>query len=414
MKSPPRKFNPIPFSYHQELELTIEKLTNLGQGLARHGEEKWVIFVPFALPGEKVRVRIFRNHANYSDCDLLEIIEPSPHRVEPACPLFGECGGCQYQNFAYSEQISWKQQQVTELLLHMGGIRFDVQPIIASPKEYGYRSKITPHFQKPSKRDKDSITAIGFLKNGRRNELIDVPQCPIAMDNINETLPKTRDFVFKNAQRYKKGATLLLRACDEGVLTDSKDIATETVGNLKFQFLAGDFFQNNPFILPAFTDYVAAEAAASGATHLVDAYCGSGLFCISAAHKFQTATGIEISESSIAWATKNAALNKIENCNFHAGTVEDIFAGVADNTKTGNDFAVIIDPPRKGSSIEFLQQLFTFRPRAVVYVSCNPSTQMRDLKEFLAAGYELQKVQPFDLFPQTRHLECVMTLVDKS
>lgn len=412
MKSRQRKFNPHPFAYHEELELEILSLTNLGQGLARHGENSWVIFVPFVLPGEKVRARIYRNYANYSESDLVEIITPSPHRVEPQCPLFGECGGCQYQNFAYDEQINWKRRQVAELLKHMGGLEFDVLPVISSPQHYGYRSKITPHFQKISKRDPKVISPIGFLKNGRRSELIDVPQCPIAMDSINAALPAVRQAAIKNAAKYKKGATLLLRDSDEGVITDPKQTVTTSVGDLKFQFPAGEFFQNNPFILPSFVNYVSSEAAASGAGHLVDAYCGSGLFCISAAHRFESATGIEVSESSIQWATKNAALNGIENCRFHAGTVEDMFSGIASESLKGNDFAVIIDPPRKGSSPEFLHQMFAFRPRTVVYVSCNPSTQMRDLKEFIAAGYQLTKVQPFDLFPQTKHLECVMTFID--
>lgn len=414
MKQAPRKFNPHPFEYHQELELKIESLTNLGQGLARYGDEGWVIFVPFSLPGETVRVRIYRNHAKYSESDLLEIIEPSPHRVEPVCPLFGECGGCQYQNYAYEEQLLWKQRQVGDLLKYMGGIEFDVLPVIRSPKEYGYRSKITPHFQKPSKNKPDAISAIGFLKNGRRFDLLDVEQCPIAMDSINEALPNVRKSVFRRAGSYKKGATLLLRDSDEGVLTDPKMTATTEVGDLKFQFPAGEFFQNNPYILPAFADYVTREAAASGASRLVDAYCGSGLFCISAARSFELAIGIEISESSILWAKKNAALNELANCEFHAGKVEDMFGSIADNDRDGRDFAVIIDPPRKGSTPEFLAQLFQFRPRCVVYVSCNPATQMRDLKEFLAADYQLTKVQPFDLFPQTRHLECVMTFIDNT
>ena len=172
-------------------------------------------------------------------------------------------------------------------------------------------------------------------------------------------------------------------------------------------FLASDFFQNNPFILPAFTGYVREQAVAHGARFLVDAYCGSGLFTLTAAPAFEHATGIEVAEGSIRWAKENAVSNDIDNCDFLAGEVEDLFAQV---TYDGDDTSVIIDPPRKGSSPEFLAQLFEFAPRSVVYVSCNPSTQMRDLKLFTEAGYQLRAVQPFDLFPQTRHLECVMTL----
>ena len=399
----PKKFNPEPFDYHQEIDLSIDTLTNLGQGLGRI--DGWVVIVPFVLPGEKIRARVYRNHKNYSDADLIEIIESSPDRIEPRCPLFGECGGCQYQNLAYETQIGWKQRQVAELLEHMAGIEFPVNEVITSPRQYHYRSKITPHFQKP--RD-GKIAAIGFLIANRRQQILDVPSCPIAMEPINAALTTVRETARDRAKSYKKGATLLLRAsADAQVITDPKAVATESVGELDFKFLAGDFFQNNPFILPAFTSYVREQAVAHGSKYLVDAYCGSGLFTLTAAPAFERATGIEVSEGSIKWAKENATQNQITNCDFLAGEVEDLFARV---TYPGDETSVIIDPPRKGSSPEFLEQLFRFAPRSVVYVSCNPSTQMRDLKLFAEAGYQLTAVQPFDLFPQTRHLECVMTL----
>jgi 23S rRNA (uracil1939-C5)-methyltransferase/tRNA (uracil-5-)-methyltransferase len=181
---------------------------------------------------------------------------------------------------------------------------------------------------------------------------------------------------------------------------------------LRLHFLARDFFQNNPFILPAFTRYVREQAAASGARFLIDAYCGSGLFALSAASAFEQVAGVEISESSIRFARENATANGITNATFAAGDAGSIFAGLAAHAPAfaPAETAAIIDPPRKGCDESFLQQLFAFRPRAVVYVSCDPATQMRDLKGFLAAGYVLTAAQPFDLFPQTRHLECVLTL----
>jgi tRNA/tmRNA/rRNA uracil-C5-methylase (TrmA/RlmC/RlmD family) len=173
------------------------------------------------------------------------------------------------------------------------------------------------------------------------------------------------------------------------------------------KFLARDFFQNNPFILPAFAGHVRAQAAASGARFLVDAYCGSGLFALSAASAFERVAGIEISETSVAFARENAAANGMANAVFQAGDAAAIFAGL---DFPPGDTVVVIDPPRRGCDEGFLRQLFAFGPRAVVYVSCDPATQMRDLVHFFAAHYELRAVQPFDLFPQTRHLECVITL----
>jgi len=406
-----KKFNDQPFPYHHELELEISTLTNLGVGLGRVqvGEGKWVVMVPFTLPGEKVRARVFRNHKNFSEADLLEVLTPSPHRIDPKCPLFGRCGGCQYQHLTYAEQLKWKRQQVEELLKYMAGVEFAVNPVIGSPREFGYRSKITPHFQ-VGRRTTEGDTPIGFLKQGTRFDLLDVPQCPIATPEINAKLPEVRARTHARlaAGEYKRDATLLLRHAQEGVVTDYDAVIHEKVGDLRLHFLARDFFQNNPFILPEFTGYARDQAAASGAKFLVDAYCGSGLFALTCAPAFERVAGIEISESSIRFATENAAANGITNATFRAGDAAQIFAGLEFPPA---DTAVIIDPPRKGCDESFLNQLFAFGPRAVVYVSCDPATQMRDLKSFLAAGYRLTAVQPFDLFPQTRHLECVITLV---
>ncbi len=403
MRQPPRKFVPHPFPYHQELELTIEKLTNLGHGIAR--VDGWVVMVPFALPGEKVRARVHRNHKNYSEADLVEVREPSPSRVTPRCPLFGTCGGCQYQNLEYAAQLQWKQQQVAELLKHMARIDHAVEPVIASPRLFEYRSKITPHFAQPRN---GQISEIGFLADSSRHRIVDVPRCDIAMPELNEALHTLRADIRAHASRYKRGATLLLRASQGAVLTQSSQIAVEEVDGVRFEFQAGDFFQNNPFILPAFVRHVAEEAKSSGARFLLDAYCGSGLFALTCVKHFEHVVGIEISESAVVKARHNAEINGITNAQFTAGSAEHLFAKAI---HPAGDTAVIVDPPRAGCGDGFLDQLFAFAPRAVVYVSCNPATQMRDLVKFTEAGYELRKVQPFDLFPQTRHLECVITLV---
>ncbi|MSU50521.1 MAG: class I SAM-dependent RNA methyltransferase, partial [Opitutus sp.] len=274
---------------------------------------------------------------------------------------------------------------------------------------------------------------IGFLRQGTRFDIVDVPQCPIATEAINERLTAVRARVHAQQDTYTRAATVLLRDAGGEVTTDYDAIITETIAApaapahlpatlnaqpsapsvpLRLHFLARDFFQNNPFILPAFTRYVCEQAAVSGARFLVDAYCGSGLFALTAAPAFERVVGIEISASSVHFARENAVANGIANATFEAGDAAAIFAGLAGHAPAfaPADTAVIIDPPRKGCDESFLQQLFAFGPRAVVYVSCDPATQMRDLKSFLAAGYTLTAAQPFDLFPQTRHLECVLTL----
>ncbi len=399
----PRKFVPEPFDYHQEIELRIDSLSNMGHGVGR--VDNWVVFVPACLPGELVRARIFRNEKNCSQADLVEVLEPSPQRVQPPCALYGTCGGCQYQHLAYEAQLEWKTTQVADLLRLQAGLELPVNPAIPSPKLYGYRSKITPHFHKA----KDAkIGAIGFLRAGTRSEVCDVTQCPIAMDELNAALPTLRKAVHAQADQYKRGATLLMRVSQGHVITNHAAVCTEELGELTFNFLAGDFFQNNPYILPAFTDYVARQASADGARYLVDAYCGSGLFALSLASHFEKVLGVEVSETSADWARSNADTNGISHASFLAASAEAIFEQV---DFPAEESAVVIDPPRKGCDMAFLNQLFAFGPRRVVYVSCNPATQIRDLAAFDAAGYKVVDVQPFDLFPQTKHLECVATLV---
>jgi 23S rRNA (uracil1939-C5)-methyltransferase/tRNA (uracil-5-)-methyltransferase len=408
-----KKFNDRPFAYHQELELEIATLTNLGSGLGRvvlpeSPAPGWVVMVPFALPGERVRVRVFRNHRNYSEADLVAVLTPSPHRVAAPCPLYGRCGGCQYQHLAYPEQLAWKHRQVSELLEHLGGTTFPVDPVVGSPREFGYRSKITPHFNPP----REPEFPIGFLRQGTRFDIVDVPRCAIATDGINAALGPARARAREEgaAGGHPRGATLLFRDAGGAIATDGGAPITEEVAvapPLRLRFLARDFFQNNPFILPAFVTHVTNEAAAAGGRFLIDAYCGSGLFALAAARSFERVAGVEISESSVAFARANAEANGLANAAFFSGEAGTIFAGL---DFAPADTVVVIDPPRRGCDESFLGQLFTFGPRAVVYVSCDPATQMRDLRHFLSAGYRLVRVRPFDLFPQTRHLECVMTL----
>ena len=207
---------------------------------------------------------------------------------------------------------------------------------------------------------------------------------------------------------YRKGATLLVREASSGVTVDPRAVVTEQVGELSLQFTAGDFFQNNPFLLPRMVAYVAAEARQGEARFLVDAYCGSGLLGLAAAPSFARVLGVEVSESAVRWARVNAARNGRDNCEFVAADATAVFATVPFG---GADTAVIVHPPRKGCSDDFLRQLVAFAPRTIVYVSCNPETQARDLRTLGAAGYRCLRLQPFDMFPQTRHVEAVATLV---
>jgi 23S rRNA (uracil1939-C5)-methyltransferase/tRNA (uracil-5-)-methyltransferase len=292
------------------------------------------------------------------------------------------------------------------------GLDAEVAACIGSPAPYGYRSKITPHFPRPRN---GRVPPIGFLRAGCRGQTIDVASCALATPAINERLGLLRAEVAAAAAAgaYRRGASLLLRDAASGVTTDPRAVISERVGDLTLQFPAGDFFQNNPFLLPKLVDHVVAEAAGAGggARFLVDAYSGSGLLALSAAPRFEHVVGVEVSEASVRWARENAARNGRPNCAFIAADAADVFAGVPFG---GADAVVIVDPPRKGCGTAFLEQLAVFAPRAIVYVSCNPETQVRDARALAAASYRAARAQPFDMFPQTRHLEAVATLVRTS
>lgn len=411
MPRPARPFNAYPFNRHQELTVRIESLTNQGQGVAKVDLPDvqpplsgWVIFIPFTIPSELVKIRVVRNQKNCSQAELIEVIEPSPEREKPRCHLFTKCGGCQYQHMSYEEQLKWKTQQVQELLTRLAGAEHHVNPAIASPQPYGYRSKITPHFHKPRNA---KIHSIGFLSSRNQREILDVAHCPIAMDEINAALPIVREATFKSARRYKEDTTLLMRASEGKVETNETTVVSEKVNDITFHFLAGDFFQNNPFILPEFVNYAARQSQQIDTSYLVDAYCGSGLFALSLASSFEQVAGVEISETATDWARQNARFNQIENATFLSASAEAIFADI---TFPHKETTVLIDPPRRGCSKKFLEQLFSFSPAQCIYISCDPATQMRDLKSFIENGYAVQDVQPFDLFPQTKHLECIITL----
>ncbi|KAL1500399.1 hypothetical protein AB1Y20_013056 [Prymnesium parvum] len=437
-----------PFAFHELLELEIEDVTSRGDGVARvfpplpppHAEDPealgrpsasdaagraptgrsagWVVLVPFCLPGEKVVARVRRNCKTYSVAELLEVRTASAERREPGCRFFGECGGCQYQHVDYGAQLRLKRSHAREQLRRIGGLGFLpleelVLPTVGSPREYNYRSKLTPHYGEAG----SGPTPIGFLSHGDERVMVDIPECAIAMEPINRALPAVRAAALHAAAREAKGvrrrpsgkpgSSLLLRATGDGVVTDPAEEVVEVVGALELRFKAADFFQNNPFLLPRLVEYVVAQAAGRGSRFLIDAYSGSGLFALSAAGLFEQILGVETSVAAVDCATRNAEFNGIRNVRFVAGKAESIFDVVH---FASAETAMIIDPPRKGCDAAFLEQLLIFKPHRVVYVSCGPDTQARDLRALISGGYQLEQVQPFDMFPHTRHLETVACL----
>jgi 23S rRNA (uracil1939-C5)-methyltransferase/tRNA (uracil-5-)-methyltransferase len=406
----PQRFISNPFAYHSEVEMTISGITNLGLGVGR--VNNWVVMVPYVCVGEVVVARIYKNLKNYSLGDLVRIVKSSESRVEERCPLFGTCGGCQYQHMSYEEQLKIKRQHVVDSMERLAGIDFPVNECLRGDEQYNYRAKITPHFQK-------IIPPIGFLKTGKR-EIVDVEKCFLATENINNALGAVRGEVFARKKSLKKGGTILLRDVDGRIVTNPGTIVSQKIGNFEFFFRAGEFFQNNPHMLEKLVNFV--TTCAVGTKYLLDAYCGVGIFGIVAARNFDGVIGVEISASAVEFAKKNASKNSVTNINFVAGDADHMFDGTVLNGDfsevkgenkvmlCGQETTVIVDPPRTGCSSQFLLQLMAFGPEKIVYVSCAPDTQARDLK-IICQKYAATKIQPLDMFPQTRHIENVVVLV---
>lgn len=444
--------------YNRDLEnVKIVKLTSTGDGLGliSHPEIEngfQAVVVPFALPGETVDIRIYRTHPTHCEADLLHIKEKAKLRKDELinCRYFGKCSGCQFQSIEYTEQLEMKKRTIENAYhffakqLNEKKLLPNISDTVASPLQYNYRTKLTPHFDLPRGKfnpEKIRIPALGFGAKGRptwRKEaeggnysVLDIEECSIGTPILNKAMQNERELFKRTYKQFQRGSTVLLRehtrvlsdevtkdakkkqefinsepACkhpdSEDVtaielqnetshqslvktcVKESRQIVTENIDGYVFNFSAGEFFQNNNSILPLVTKYVRENVAidneATADRYLVDAYCGSGLFSIMCSQGVKEVTGVEVSKDSVAFARKNAELNNIANASFIIGKAEKIFEDIKFPSKLTS---VICDPPRKGCDEPFLTQLSSFNPAKIVYISCNVHSQARDLEFFI-------------------------------
>lgn len=472
-----------------EIEVAVEEISSTGDGLALSENKDHVYIVPFTVPGDKALVKVVRHvkQLSYSVTDFLKVIEPGPQRRDDAigCKYFGKCSGCQLQMLSYEDQLAHKKRIVEKAYANFSGLIPDLIPAIGdtfpSPQQYGYRTKLTPHFPgPPGGRNKDipeselQVPPIGFTyKNQRRH--LDIEDCPLGTDIIRQGYKSERKRVAENLSKYKKGATILLRETtsrtpkevsadandnsdskptvpityenknkpeqesgdvitidrptyteEKRCVTDQNATSVEYIDDYLFTNKAGAFFQNNNSILSGFTEYIRQQSLApntdtsssaantpSPIKYLLDAYSGSGLFTITLSPLFKSSLGVDVAGDSIISARDNARANSLPNTGFAAADAATLFKDVpypADQT------LLVIDPPRKGCSEDFLQQLLTYGPRRVVYVSCNVHTQARDVAVMVQGDqkkglrYDIESIRGFDFFPQTGHVEGVAVL----
>ena len=374
--------NSVSFNVGDRLEVEIADMAFGGDGVGK--VDGFVVFVPFVIVGEVVLVEITERKSDFARARLLEVITPSPDRVDPKCQYFGECGGCQYQHIDYEAQGRIKLEQVRNLFVRVGGFAPEVVgELIPCPAPYGYRNRIMIRRQW----DKFQQKAIyGFLRAESRL-VVDLERCEIAEEALNEQLAQVRE---NPPPRNMQKVVLRMMPDDWELHRDS-------------------FFQNNFSLLPKLVETVRGRLADAGTKFLVDAYCGIGFFSLSMADLVEGFVGIDIDKQCILSARKNLAERGIENGEFIQGKTEEQMDALLERFPA-DDTTLILDPPRKGVHKEGLEMLANANPRQVIYVSCHPATLARDLKWLCEQGYELKSVTALDMFPQTQHVECVADL----
>jgi len=366
-----------------QITLTIHDIAFGGEGVGRIDD--FVVFVPFVLLGEIVEVEITEVKKNFARAKLLRVEKSSPERVEPECRYFGACGGCQYQHIAYATQLQLKHKQISDLFERVGKISADkIAPVIPSPQPYGYRNRIMIRSQwnGPAKK-----LVIGFIR-AADNFVEDIEECKIAEPAISEQIKNVRA-----NPPPKGGIKIVLR-----IPPENWDVPPDS------------FFQNNFSLLPQLVETVRGFLRGSGARHLLDLYCGVGFFGIELADTVESFVGVEYDQRAIQSARRNAVARKISNGEFMAGAVEAVLPELLKKFSP-EQTAVLLDPPRKGCWPQTLKLLRETMPAQVIYVSCHPATMARDLNILCDNGvFELARVQPLDMFPQTQHVECVADL----
>lgn len=441
------------------VEVTIASLSDRGDGVGRFGDR--VVFVPDTVTGDRVQVRLVHVKKNYAHGKVQELLEPSVHRVRPACLVADKCGGCQWQHVSSDYQTEAKTQMVRDALERIGQFRQPppITPLLTSSHTLHYRNKATY----PLGRSATKAVQAGYYRQGT-HQIVNLNQCPVQDERLdpllaqikrdideqgwsiyNETkqLGKLRHLSLRVGRRT--GETLLTLVSRDASLTNldeqaakwlerypqlvgvcvnvnpkptnvifgdrtecivGQDTIREEFAGLTLQLRSDTFFQVNTEAAEALLSVIEQQLELRGTETFLDAYCGIGTFTLPLAKRVQRAIGVESQATAIAQAQANAAFNHITNTEFYCAKTEDWLM----QCETCPD-VVLLDPPRKGCDRAVIERLHWLRPPHIVYVSCKPATLARDLQLLCAeGGYQLTRVQPADFFPQTAHVECAAFL----
>jgi 23S rRNA (uracil1939-C5)-methyltransferase len=385
----------------QSVEVQIERIVPGGAGLA-HASGR-TIFVGLAAPGDRLRVRIDQTRGQVAFASITEVIEPSPLRVEPPCPYFGRCGGCDFQQLSYEAQLQAKVEIIRDCLRRIARITPPAEiPITASPDAWHYRSRAQWQFDPKQRR-------LGYFERGS-HRVCDVSECPVIVPELQASLSHLRERVQDGT--LPEAPEFQAVAGDEGASlsppvgpTDAREVSRR-IGEWRYRFSADGFFQINHALLPALIEAALGDAHGE---HALDLYCGVGLFTLPlAAARFAHVVGVEANDAAIRYAQSNLLDAGLANARFEC-------AKVSDWLKTGNRphtpvDLLLLDPPRTGAEEGATEGILTLRPKQISYVSCDPATLARDLRHLIEGGYRLDSIYAFDMFPQTHHVETIAHL----
>ena len=448
---------------NQCFEMTCDAFGQDAQGVCRH--EGMAVFVPGLLPGERALVRIVKPEKRYAFGRVEKLLEKSPSRAEPFCPIYKRCGGCVCQHMTYEASLAFKRQQVQDLLQRVGGLSIEVPPVWGMAHPFGYRNKgAYPVAQT------DDAPACGFFAP-RSHDLVPLPEngCAIQGEDSARATQAVLNWMRENsvpAYDEQTGRGLvrhimtrsttsgelmvvvvvtradipkasrlieLLRAAVPGLCsvclsvnsrrtnvilgTDirvlwGKAAMEDTLCGLRFSVSPLSFFQVNPQQTERLYGLALEYAGLTGAETVVDAYCGAGTISLLLAQKAKKVIGIEIVPEAIQNANENAARNGIANAEFHVGATEELLPKLVENGLRPD--VIVLDPPRKGCDPAVLQAIIAAAPKRVVYVSCGAPTLARDAKLLTEGGYAAEKVQCVDMFCWTGAVETVMSLVQQN
>jgi len=442
----------------QELICAIDRLGYMGEGIFRH--EGQVGFVPFALPGDTVRVVIEKVCKTHVFARLHEVVKSSPERAVPPCQAFTRCGGCALQHLPYRSQLRLKQQVVQDNLKKIARIDLKVLPPIGLSQPWAYRNKTTWQ----AGRGPDGLPALGFFAQKSHavvpvvHCLIAAPEANLAADCIKQWMRNFSVTPYEPANRLglirqavtrvsPSGEVMVLLSVNGAALPNARELAymlssslpgfrglamtseylsEDDEDGLPWQTLSGNtlltirlagislrlspmsFSQVNYAVCERMYDHVLRQAIRDKKDTVFDLYSGIGALSLAAARKCRQVTGVELSSHAVEDARKNAAINHISNVQFVQGPAEHKLPLLVQAGQRPD--AIILDPPRKGVHPKVLQAILQAEPRRIVYISCHPASQARDMASLIQGGYKAIEIQPFDMFCQTAHVETVVLM----